>query len=61
MVQAEDHEDLRQAVRELCQLFPDSYWRILDQQRAYSEAFVEAITSVGYLGALIPREKEELL
>ncbi|MFL5694561.1 MAG: acyl-CoA dehydrogenase family protein [Ktedonobacteraceae bacterium] len=56
MVQAEDHEDLRRAVRELCQCFPDSYWRTLDQQCAYPEAFIEAITSAGYLGALISRE-----
>jgi len=60
MVQAEDHEDLRRAVRELCQHFPDSYWRTVDQQRAYPEAFVEAITSAGYLGALIPREYDGL-
>lgn len=52
----EANKDLRQAVRELCQRFPASYWRELDQQRAYPEAFVQAMTEAGYLGALIPKE-----
>src|SRR5438876_235613 len=56
MVQDESHAELRLAVRALCQQFPDSYWRELDQQRAYPEAFVRALTEAGYLGALIPRE-----
>ncbi len=53
---AEAFEDLRRGVRELCQQFPNSYWRELDQQRAYPEAFVQAMTKAGYLGALIPEE-----
>lgn len=52
----EAFEDLRRGVRELCRQFPNSYWRELDQQRAYPEAFVQAMTKAGYLGALIPRE-----
>jgi acyl-CoA dehydrogenase len=52
----EAFEDLRLEVRELCQQFPNSYWRELDQQRAYPEAFVQAMTKAGYLGALIPKE-----
>jgi acyl-CoA dehydrogenase len=48
--------DLRAAVRELCQAFPDSYWRELDQQRAYPDTFVKALTDAGYLAALIPEE-----
>jgi acyl-CoA dehydrogenase len=50
------HQDLRAAVRELCQSFPDSYWRDLDARRAYPDAFVKALTEAGYLGALIPEE-----
>jgi acyl-CoA dehydrogenase len=50
------HQDLRAAVRELCRAFPDAYWRELDQQRAYPEAFVKALTEAGYLAALIPEE-----
>jgi len=56
MPSAELQHDLRAAVRELCQAFPDSYWRELDQARAYPEAFVKALTDAGYLAALIPEE-----
>ena len=56
MAPIESHAGLRVAVRALCQQFPESYWRELDQQRAYPEAFVRALTEAGYLGALIPRE-----
>src|SRR3954454_4618156 len=56
MAPIESHAGLRVAVRALCQQFPESYWRELDQQRAYPEAFVHALTEAGYLGALIPRE-----
>jgi acyl-CoA dehydrogenase len=48
-------QHLRGELRELCAQFPTTYWRELDQQRAYPEAFVGALTSAGYLGALIPR------
>ena len=50
------HQDLRAGVRDLCKGFPDSYWRELDAQRAYPEAFVKALTDAGYLAALIPEE-----
>ena len=56
MARTEVHEDLRRAVRELCRSYPDGYWRQLDQQRAYPEAFVRAMTEAGYLGALIPKK-----
>jgi acyl-CoA dehydrogenase len=51
---AEAHPELRAAVRQLCGRFPSSYWRQLDRERAYPEAFVKAMTEAGYLGALIP-------
>jgi acyl-CoA dehydrogenase len=50
------HEALRLAVREVLADFPSSFWRELDQERAYPEAFVQAMTRAGYMGALIPRE-----
>jgi len=56
MAPTESHAGLRLAVRTLCQQFPESYWRELDQQRAYPEAFVHALTEAGYLGALIPAQ-----
>ena len=56
MPRLELHHDLRSAVRDLCKGFPDSYWRELDVQRAYPDAFVKTLTAAGYLGALIPEE-----
>lgn len=50
------HTPLRNAVRELCTQFPDSYWRDLDTRREYPDAFVKALTEAGYLAALIPEE-----
>lgn len=50
------HSQLKSAVAELCAQFPDSYWRELDSKRAYPEAFVQALTKVGYLATLIPEE-----
>lgn len=52
----ESQESLRSDVRELCAHFTDEYWRDADARRAYPDAFVHALTSAGYLAALIPRE-----
>ncbi|MCC6315280.1 MAG: acyl-CoA/acyl-ACP dehydrogenase [Thermomicrobiales bacterium] len=46
---------LRGQVRALCAHFPDEYWRALDRERGYPEAFVQALTEAGHLAALIPR------
>jgi len=51
---AVDHGELRAGVREVCARFGDRYWRDLDAQQAYPEAFVRAMTGAGYLAALIP-------
>src|SRR5207248_10779828 len=48
--------DIRDAVRDLCRQFPDEYFRKIDEQRAYPEAFVDALTRAGWLAALIPQE-----
>jgi acyl-CoA dehydrogenase len=56
----DQYEDLRRGVREVCAAFPDGYWRELDARREYPEAFIEAMTKSGYLGALIPEEYEGL-
>jgi acyl-CoA dehydrogenase len=50
------HGHLRQSVREICERFPDAYWRQLDVERAYPEGFVRALTEAGYLAALVPVE-----
>jgi len=50
------HQELKQAVGELCRRFPDAYWRELDNRRGYPEEFVQAITDAGYMATLIPEE-----
>jgi alkylation response protein AidB-like acyl-CoA dehydrogenase len=47
-------QDIRQAVRALCDRFPNEYWRGLDRDKAYPEAFVQALTEAGWLSILIP-------
>jgi acyl-CoA dehydrogenase len=54
--EADPHQELRDAVRQLCRQFPDEYFRQIDAQRAYPEAFVAALTQAGWLAALIPAE-----
>jgi acyl-CoA dehydrogenase len=46
--------ELRYGVRKLCERFADGYWREIDEQRAYPDAFVHAMTDAGYLAILIP-------
>lgn len=52
----DDHQELRDAVRALCAVFDSSYWQNIDEQRAYPEAFVDALTQAGWLAALIPAQ-----
>ena len=51
----ETHDDIRRSVRALCVGFPPAYWRALDAERRYPEAFVAALTEAGFLAALIPQ------
>ena len=53
---ADKYQDIRDAVRALCKQFPDEYHRKVDEARAYPEAFVDALTKAGWLGAMIPQE-----
>ncbi|MCE2980750.1 MAG: acyl-CoA/acyl-ACP dehydrogenase [Betaproteobacteria bacterium] len=50
------HQPLRQAVRDLCGAFDGEYWRRIDEERGYPEAFIKALEEAGWLGALIPEE-----
>lgn len=52
----DDHSDLREAVRALCSRFDGAYWREVDEERGYPEAFTTALTEAGWLAALIPDE-----
>src|SRR6516164_7336171 len=49
-------QDIREAVRDLCAQFPAEYFRKVDEERGYPEAFVDALTKAGWLAALIPQE-----
>lgn len=53
---ADQYQDIRDAVRALCTQFPDDYHRRVDEQRAYPEEFVDALTRAGWMAALIPEE-----
>src|SRR5450830_1338850 len=52
----DQYQEIRDAVRALCAEFPDEYHRQIDHERAYPEAFVDALTQAGWLAALIPAE-----
>jgi len=51
---SDSHDPLRSAVRDLCRQFPDEYFRKVDAERAYPEAFVDALMAAGWLAAMIP-------
>jgi len=53
---SDNYQDIRDAVRALCAQFPNTYHRKVDAARAYPEEFVAALTSAGWLAALIPTE-----
>ena len=56
MTATENHAELRDAVRALCNTFDSAYWQKVDEERAYPEAFVDALTKAGWMSALIPEE-----
>jgi acyl-CoA dehydrogenase len=56
MRRSADYEEIRGGVRALCAQFPDEYFRKVDAERGYPSEFVAALTSAGWLAALIPEE-----
>jgi acyl-CoA dehydrogenase len=52
----ETFREYREAVRDLCGRFGSDYWQRVDEQAAYPEEFVQALTAAGWLAALIPEE-----
>ncbi|MGX7926082.1 acyl-CoA dehydrogenase family protein [Tsuneonella sp. HG094] len=56
MNEREDLQEIRRAVRALCEEFPGEYWREKDRERAYPAEFVDALTRAGFLAALIPEQ-----
>src|ERR1700733_9649715 len=52
----QEQDSIRESVAKLCAGFPQTYWRDVDERRAYPEAFVQALTDAGWLGVLVPEE-----
>ncbi|MEO7391666.1 MAG: acyl-CoA dehydrogenase family protein [Ramlibacter sp.] len=50
------YQDIRDAIRGLVAQLPVDYFRRVDEQKAYPEAFVDALTKAGWLAALVPQE-----
>ena len=56
-IDADDaHREIRDAIRALCSQFPDAYFRKVDADRGYPEAFVDALIGAGWLSAMIPEQ-----
>ncbi|PHJ07869.1 acyl-CoA dehydrogenase [Pseudomonas aeruginosa] len=53
---SEELNAIREGVRALCAEFDAAYWRRIDEQRGFPEAFVKALTDAGWLSAMIPEE-----
>jgi acyl-CoA dehydrogenase len=53
---SDEQEAMGQAVRDVCAGFTDEYWRKIDAEEAYPDDFVDALTTGGWLSALIPDE-----
>ncbi|CAB1221786.1 acyl-CoA dehydrogenase family protein [Acinetobacter bouvetii] len=51
-----NYPEIREAVRALCAEFPSEYHRKVDEERAYPEEFVDALTQAGWMAAMIPEE-----
>src|ERR1700749_924686 len=52
----DQYQEIRDAIRALCADYGDDYWLKVDEKKGYPEAFVNALTSAGWLAALIPQE-----
>src|SRR5690606_20613288 len=50
------HQEMRDALRDLCGRFDSAYWQKVDNDRGYPEAFVDALTEAGWMAALIPAD-----
>jgi len=53
---AQEYQEYRQAIRELCGQFDSKYWQEVEERNGYPDAFVKALTDAGWLAALIPEQ-----
>ena len=51
-----EQQQIRDEIRKVCKEFPDGYWREVDHNKAYPDAFVRKLSELGWLAALIPEE-----
>ena len=51
-----EQQQIREEIKRVCRDFPDSYWREIDREKEYPEAFVRKLSELGWLAALIPEE-----
>ncbi|MFD6793757.1 acyl-CoA dehydrogenase family protein [Prauserella salsuginis] len=52
----ETHEDIRQAVRQMCGRFGDEYWAAHDRSHEFPWEFYRAVVAGGWLGLTVPEE-----
>ena len=52
----DNYQEIRHSVRSLCSRFGNEYFLRVDEEKAYPEEFVNALTQAGWLAALIPEE-----
>jgi acyl-CoA dehydrogenase len=50
------HDDIREAVRQMCSDFDLSYWDTCDRQHTFPRAFYEAFARQGWLSLMVPPE-----
>jgi acyl-CoA dehydrogenase len=51
-----EQQQIREEIKKVCREFSDAYWREVDRNKAYPEAFVKKLSELGWLAALIPEE-----
>ncbi len=49
-------QEMREALRGLTATYDSAYWQKVDHERGYPVAFVDALTTAGWMAALIPEE-----
>ena len=50
----DEQRALKSGVADICKRYPGEYWRELDRERAYPEAFVTELTRAGLPGGAHP-------
>lgn len=53
---SDEHEDIRDAVRQVCRGFGNDYWRSCDEEHRFPWDFYEAMAKGGWVGVCIPEE-----